>query len=309
MGKYMKKFLLLLSAALCLICCAGTSKQNFDFGKGKSVLWKVSDENSHVWILGSIHFADSSFYPLPQAVEQAFAESKALAAELDVSDGETVAETQAEMMKRSMLPQGRTLKQVLPDSLWAGFDSVCSAFGVPSQTFMQFRPWMAATLLSTYALMRTGIQSEFGIDATLLERASEQGKEIIALETPADQMDALASSDTSDAEGIYYLATTLDEIADMDSMIYNVTTAWKNGDIETLRRELGDAKPDVKNEHKENLEKRILDDRNEKMARNVEEFLASDREVFVVIGVAHLISGNNHVLKLLNDKGYKIERY
>lgn len=304
------KFLKFICIAFCsvLFAACATTKPLFDFGQGKTLLWKVSDGNSHVWLFGSIHFADSSFYPLPKPVEEAFANSTAMAAEMDISNDETVAENQQQMLAKGMLPKGKTLKDVLPDSLWVPFDSICKSWGVPSQTFMQFRPWMAATLLSTYAFMRAGIQSEFGVDAVLLERAGEMDKEIIALETPEEQMSAL-SADTSDEEGIYYMASTLDEIADMDSMISNIMNAWKTGDVATLRKELDNSSDEPKNKHEENIEKRVLDDRNIKMARNVEEFLANDREVFVVIGVGHLILGENHVLEILKNKGYKIERY
>ncbi len=301
------KYIVVATFSVLLFACAGT-KPGYDFGTGKTMLWKVSDANSHVWLFGSIHFADSSFYPFPKIVEDAFASSMALAAELDISNGETVAENQQEMLAKGVLPQGKTLKDVLPDTLWVPFDSICKSWGVPSQTFMQFRPWMAATLLSTYAFMRAGINPELGVDAVLLERANEAEKEVIALETPEEQMSAL-SADTSDEEGIYYMASTLDEIGRMDSMISNIKNAWKTGDVATLRRELDSSSEEPKNKHEENIEKRVLDDRNIKMARNVEEFLANDREVFVVIGVGHLILGENHVLEILKDKGYKIERY
>ena len=41
---------------------AGTSEQ-------KHFFWKVSDENSSVWVLGSIHLADSTLYPLAPVID------------------------------------------------------------------------------------------------------------------------------------------------------------------------------------------------------------------------------------------------
>ena len=42
----------------------GCSRHPAFYDEGNNLLWKISDNNSSVWILGSIHYADSSFYPL-----------------------------------------------------------------------------------------------------------------------------------------------------------------------------------------------------------------------------------------------------
>ena len=49
----------------------------------------------------------------------------------------------------------------------------------------------------------------------------------------------------------------------------------------------------------------MLDDRNKKMLKTIkEEFEFGD--VFVAVGISHLIA-NNSLLELLNDQGYKLE--
>jgi uncharacterized protein YbaP (TraB family) len=49
-------------------------------------LWKISDQNSSVYILGSILFADKTFYPLDSVIVNAFDRSDELAVEMDISD-------------------------------------------------------------------------------------------------------------------------------------------------------------------------------------------------------------------------------
>ena len=66
----------------------GCSRHPAFYDEGSNLLWKISDNNSSVWILGSIHYADSSFYPLSKVIEQAFQESETLAVEMDISDTE-----------------------------------------------------------------------------------------------------------------------------------------------------------------------------------------------------------------------------
>ena len=66
--------------ALCFLGCTGAPKSaadsavtaSADATGGKHFFWKVSDDNSSVWLLGSVHFADSTFYPLDAVIYSAF---------------------------------------------------------------------------------------------------------------------------------------------------------------------------------------------------------------------------------------------
>ena len=74
----------LLGACLmaCLVSCSGTKNKADVVPEGKHFLWKVSDENSSVWVLGSIHLADSTLYPLAPVIDSAFAHAEELAVEI-----------------------------------------------------------------------------------------------------------------------------------------------------------------------------------------------------------------------------------
>ena len=56
----------------------------------RAFFWKVStveggQDAATVYLMGSIHFADKSFYPLRKEIEQAFDQSDYLVVELDVN--------------------------------------------------------------------------------------------------------------------------------------------------------------------------------------------------------------------------------
>ena len=59
-------------------------------GNDKAFFWQVTSGQPEsgqttVYLMGSIHFADQSFYPLRSEIEQAFDRSDYLAVELDVN--------------------------------------------------------------------------------------------------------------------------------------------------------------------------------------------------------------------------------
>lgn len=277
------------------------------FKDGNHLLWKVSDENSSVWLFGSIHFADSSFYPLPSEIENAFRNSTALAVEMDISDSETQEKTAEEFLKEGMFTDGRTLKDVLPDSLWKTLDSISTTLGMKTENFLPMRPWMAATLIASAAIASTGIQQELGIDMVMLDSAYAQGKEIIALETPEEQVESLSKSEGSEeTDGIAYLESTFREYAKLDQMIKEVISAWKRADVVSLQKSL--SADQNMNESEKRLNERMFNQRNKKMKKEILNFLENDKQVFVVVGVGHLILENN-LLEMLSENGLKIQRY
>lgn len=280
---------------------------------GRHFFWKVSDENSSVWVLGSVHFADSSFYPLDSVIETAFVNAEELAVEIDISDDSVSGEISAKSMQQGILPGGQTLNEILPRPLWNSLDSLCSAWNFPVQMLMRLRPWFAATTLSVVAIQRAGVDPSYGVDAVLLDRAATDGKAIVSLETSDEQVGALADSDDSDSAGVYYLKSTLREISQLDSMVTRMMRAWKTGDEELLRQVMNEEEAVAETESEKSIQKNIEDkvyaSRNAKMAESIGGFLAEDRNVFVVVGAAHLTLDDDNVICLLQKKGLKVERF
>lgn len=324
------KFFILFVVLACfniLWGCSGTKipekLEAVEITPARHFFWKVSDENSSVWILGSIHFADSSFYPLDSVIETAFVGAEELAVEINLSDDSTSNEVASQMAREGLLPKGVTLNSVLPRPLWNSLDSLCASWNFPVMALMRLRPWFAATTLSAVAIQRSGIQAEYGIDAVLMERASVEGKTIVGLETADDQVGALSGAGTenadSDSAGIYYLKTTLREIAGLDSMVAQMMRAWKTGNDSLLQAVMdgefcGDGvncEKDSESEKKmkDELEQRIYTRRNEKMAESIADFLAEDRNAFVVVGAAHLVLDEDNIIELLRRKGLKVQRF
>lgn len=309
---------LAVCVVFCLSACSGTKNATEMGGAGggsgqKHFLWKVSDENSSVWVLGSIHLADSTLYPLAPVIDSAFTHADELAVELNMNDEEVVKEVGEQSASQGTLSEG-SLRDLLPEDLWNSLDSICNAWGLPVAMFEKMRPWYVATTLSSYALGQAGLNPEYGIDYVLLDRAAMEGKAIVGLETAKEQITALADTKDSDADsaGVYYLKTTLREISELDSMVANLMRAWKTGDEELLRRLMNEEDDDSlsqDNKFREEHEQRVFVNRNAKMADSIATFLREDRNIFVVVGVAHLALEKNNVIEALKQRGLKIERF
>ena len=305
--------ILLLSLSVLLAGC-GPTKPKPSAG-GSHFLWKVSDGESHVWILGSIHFADSSFYPLPSAITKAFAESEELAVEINVSDDSVSSAITENSINKGMLPDDERLPEKISPETWRKLDSLCAVWNFPSSMLLKMRPWFAAMTLSAVAIQRSGIDPSFGVDAVLLDSAAMRGMPIVGLETAEEQVGALADTSDGDSLGIYYLESTLREISELDSMVARITRAWKTGDDSLMVQVL---KSSSQNSEKatardslfeKESEDRIYKTRNQKMAQGIGQFIKEKRKVFVVVGAAHLVLDETNVIELLRREGFKVERF
>ena len=180
-------------------------------------------------------------------------------------------------------------------------DSLANAWDIPFEVFKPFRPWMIAVSLSAVAIERTGFSGEYGIDMELLSRAEDQQKKIVPLESPLEQVNVFSNAD--DSLGILYLANTLQEIAHADSFVMKIANAWKCGDADQMRELLeSDSSEDI-------YEEELYTKRNIRMAENIDSLANLGENVFVVIGAAHLVGKDDSVLKLLKDRGYRIEQW
>src|SRR4051812_49220282 len=72
---------------------------------------------SKVYLLGSIHIADKSVYPLPARVEEAFKNSRVLVVEVNIASSDQGAMAKASTM--AIYPPGKTLKTQLPAPYYA----------------------------------------------------------------------------------------------------------------------------------------------------------------------------------------------
>ncbi|MFM5215170.1 TraB/GumN family protein, partial [Aeromonas hydrophila] len=78
--------------------------------------YRVSKGNQQHWLLGSIHAGKPALYPLPEPMERAWLQSRALVMEVDMTH--ISQEQWQEMGAITRLVDGKTLKDHLPIDLY-----------------------------------------------------------------------------------------------------------------------------------------------------------------------------------------------
>ena len=271
-------------------------------GTERPLLWKVSDADNHVYLLGSFHLLKPDDYPLPAEVDRAFDDAESLLFEVDPA-ALTSPETVATMQKYMAYEDGKSLSTVLPKATLEKLGTLVSASGGSLQAMEQSEPWAVSLGLVMGITQAMGFKPELGLDRNLMERAAKAGKPATGLESVDDQIKAMDSVPYSEqADGLdEFLSDPKKAIRQMQDM----HAWWRAGDIVNLDEQLrGEMARKTPQSYK------LLDvDRNNAWLPQIEKRLTGSKsdDTLVVVGSLHLL-GSDGLVEKLRAKGYKVER-
>jgi uncharacterized protein YbaP (TraB family) len=111
------------------------------------LLWKVSDKDSSLYLLGSFHMLLPNDYPLSKDVDAAFADSGDVVFELPPEEMSSPA-LAMKMAQAALRGDGKQLDAALPPATAERLDAWVEAngaalqqAGIPSQMLQMFEPW------------------------------------------------------------------------------------------------------------------------------------------------------------------------
>ena len=273
----------------------------------KAFVWEVSSEYATVYLMGSIHFADKSFYPLRPEIEQAFDRSRYLVVELDIN--KTGDDTYNHLLeKNGMLKDGATIKDTISEETWEQLQQRLEQLNISYDAIKNYKPGVIVLTLSAVQVMQMGFDPGLGIDAHFLAKASQQAnpKQVIELETLEQQLNLFI--DTPDGELL--LKESLYSLDEGEVQMADMVSYWKQGDVTQMNKLLFE---DALNENPafDKIYDKLFYDRNDHMTSKIEAMLQMKTQqknyFFVVVGSGHLI-GDKGIVKALQEKGYQVQR-
>lgn len=273
------------------------------------LLWKVSDADNSVYLLGSFHLLKPDDYPLSKDVDAAFADAESLVFEM--SPEEMSSPTLGmQMVQAAMRSDGTSLNsQLSPETIkllgaWTTENaSVLQAMGLKPQDLQMFEPWFVGLTISITEMTKQGLDPKLGLDANLAAQAAKAGKPAKGLETGAQQIAFLDGMDK--VEQLQFLAEALSQSEDAEAETAKLHNAWRTGDAKVL---WDDMAVEMKKEYPR-LYQRINVARNDAWVPKIQERLTTPGkdDTLVVVGALHLL-GPDGVVEKLRAKGYKVER-
>lgn len=284
--------------ALMLALCSTPALAASDRG----LLLQAKKGANIVYLLGSIHLADDSFYPLRGTIERAYRDSDALVVEADVIAMESDPELQSKVMLESLYPPGQQLKDNISPEVYAQLQAWLHKRQIPEANFNRMRPAIAMITLSLIEMQMRGLDPKAGIDRHFLNQAHREGKQILELESVLQQLRMLNSLKKPEL----FLQQTLEQVSEMDTFVPRMTKAWKSGDQQALYQLVIKEGLDEHPEYAQ-LYELLFYQRNREMAENIDKLSQRYKNLFVVVGAGHLV-GNKSVAELLEKSGFSIEQ-
>jgi uncharacterized protein len=268
----------------------------------KPLLWKVSDANNSLYLLGSFHMLKTTDYPLAQSTDAAFNDAEQVYFEISAEEMNNPALGE-KMAKAAARSDGKTLQQSLSEKTWSQFEAFAKERKLPVAGFQQFEPWFVTLILATTEMQRIGLNPQLGLDNYFMDRAAKAGKPIKGLETGDSQIAIFDNMTVKQQEE--QLQDTLDESSDLKKELEEMHAIWRKGDDKTLFKTFG---LETKKKYPE-LYQSINPERNKAWLPKLEALLKDNDkdDIMVVVGSLHLV-GEDGVVKMLKNKGYKVER-
>ena len=268
----------------------------------RPLLWKVSDADNHIYLLGSFHALKDSDYPLAASVDAAFVDSEALVFELSPEEMNSP-ELPKKLLAAAMLSNGKTLQQSMSGQSWERLRQYADKRNLPLQDYQQLEPWFVSLLISLREMALIGYDPKQGLDQHLVARAAQAGKRTGGLETADRQIAVLDSM--SALEQQQSLSESLDSAKDFKTKIDQLHQFWRSGNAAALEELLA---LEFKRDYAQ-LYQRINVDRNQAWLPKIRRMLDEESrdETLVVVGSMHLL-GADGLVSQLKTRGYRVER-
>ena len=159
------------------------------------LLWKVSDADNAVYLLGSFHLLKPDDYPLSTDVNAAFADAPKRGLRTAAGRDEFAAARPADDAGRACAPMapGSTANcrpaTVEKLKAWQAANSAgLQNAGLSPERMQMFEPWFVGLIISLTDMGKQGFDPKLGLDQHFIDAAAHAGKPTGGFETGAQQI-------------------------------------------------------------------------------------------------------------------------
>lgn len=285
-----------------------STNDSASFG-GAPMLWKIDGEKGNVmYLFGSIHAGDERNDAVLESLSGKLEKCDALAVEYDLVAYEKDEAAQLQDIQRMMYTDGTTVKDHMRPDLYEKAVNYLKDADYYDALYDDYNLGFWLSLLQQIAVSKTAFDPAEAMDFKLINYAYEHKLEMVEVESAGFQKSKL--NDLPDEllnlqlQAFFktkkYYATTLTDLYE----------AWLDGDAAKLEELTADDTAGLTEAQRQLLadyQKTMYTGRNLGMAGKAEELLRSGKNVFFSVSTTHFL-GDDGIIKLLEDKGYTVER-
>ena len=265
----------------------------------RPALWEVSDQDTTIYLFGTIHLLPQDLRWRTPALDQAVGQAQQLVVEtiVDQQHPESIVAAEAQLGFKQGLPP---ITQRVPPAKVATLRTAMAKTGAPEKAFDQMKTWLAAITLLSVQFKDMGLHGKDGPEEILRQQFVTAQKPIGQLETNIEQFTYFdRMSEKSQRELLEGALEPQDNTSkEFDGML----SSWSTGDVKgiavTFNKELSQSSE---------IRQLLLRQRNSNWAKWIEDRMTKPGTILVAVGAGHLAGKDSVVEKLRND-GYKVRR-
>jgi uncharacterized protein YbaP (TraB family) len=273
-------------------------RQDSENARDHGFLWRVGKDRHVSFLYGTVHVAEPAWmFPGP-AVRHALGQADTVVLEIDTLDEDNARRLQAAVLAPAGAP---ALPPPLAKRMAAQAQRACVG-----NALARMRPEMQAVTLVALAARTEGLDPAYSIDGYLAGFARGLRVPVVSLETPEQQIGLLTSDQPATTRRMVDDALTELERGDAVKGMVRLAHAWRDGDLNEL-----DTYPQwcqcMNTPAQRDLQRRLVDDRNQAMAERIDALHADGHVLFVAVGSLHMI-GPKGLPALLAARGFVVQR-
>lgn len=264
---------------------------------GGPALWKVADEDTTIYLFGTVHALPKDVDWYKGNVADALASADLLVTEIMMTP-DSATTMQSIIINTGMLPADENLREMLDVDQKASYEAAMTKLGMPVETFDRFEPWYASMMLAMLPIMKEGYSPDSGVEAVLSAKGGEakQRGELESLEFQMALFDQLPIESQ-----IAFLVQSAEGVDTIKPMLDKMVAEWLKGNADGLAALMNEGLTDPI------LADRLLYQRNANWAQWIQTRLDTPGTVFIAVGAGHL-AGAKSVQDALELRGIKTDR-
>lgn len=257
------------------------------------LLWKISGNGipSPSYLFGTIHVMPKEKFDMKEKVQKAFTSCTSLALEIDLNMD---LKTKIQMAQEAMIPEGKTLKDLMDSKQYDQLKNYClDTLRISKKKFSRYEK-LKPFFFSAF-IMKEQMGKTVSFEEKFMSMAKKKSMKSFGLESIQDQLKAINSISLEDQAKML-----TEEIMDVDDSFSEMLELYLKEDIQGLYKMIGEASGDMPD-----FEFNLLESRNANWVPVIEKNVHL-QSVFFAVGAGHL-PGNKGLLELLKQKGYQVE--
>ncbi len=268
-------------------------------GPGAPVLWTLKDEDTTLYILGTVHLLRPDLVWRTPEIDAAIAAADTVVFEADTTSEQAGRDLMKFFSSEGMFSDGTQLTSLLTAPEIEQLEAALSEIGLPLDAVQPMRPWYAALNLSVMQMTEEGFDPSAGVEMKIEAEAKAKGAAFVYLETVDQQLGEFARLDS--CAQVEFLMQSVQTMDQGDEMLDLLVSEWADGDTAGLGalmaspEEFGSvAAYDA-----------LLKNRNERWTPIIAGMLEAPGTRLIAVGAGHL-AGEDSVITMLRAEGYEV---